>query len=116
MDEYLKLAREILEHDRRYYVDNDPSIADVEYDRLFRRLRELEEAHPEWIVEWSPTRRVGHAPISDFAKVRREVPMLSLDNTYDENELRAFHERVVKGLQGAEPAYVVEPKIDGVSI
>jgi DNA ligase (NAD+) len=115
-EDYQRLAREILEHDRRYYVENDPSVADVEYDRLFARLRELESAHPEWIVEWSPTRRVGHAPLSAFPKVTRERPMLSLDNTYDEAELTAFHQRVVRGLGGGEPAYVVEPKIDGISI
>jgi DNA ligase (NAD+) len=113
---YEALAREILEHDRRYYVENDPTIADVEYDRLYRRLRDLEAAHPDWVVPWSPTRRVGHEPVSDFPKVTRAVPMLSLDNTYDEAELTAFHERVVRGLEGREPAYVVEPKIDGISI
>jgi DNA ligase (NAD+) len=113
---YEDLCREILEHDRRYYVDSDPVIADVEYDRLFQRLKEVEAAHPDWVVPWSPTRRVGHTPVSTFPKVTRELPMLSLDNTYDEAELTAFHERVVRGLGGAEPAYVVEPKIDGVSI
>ena len=114
---YHALAQEILEHDRRYYVDNDPIVADVEYDRLLRRLRDLEAEHPAWIVPWSPTQRVGAEPIAGFTKVVREVPMLSLDNTYDEAELRAFHERVVKGL-GAEDqlAYVVEPKIDGIGI
>ena len=91
---YEALCREILEHDRRYYVENDPSIADVEYDRLLARARAIEEAHPDWVVPWSPTRRVGHAPVSAFPKVTRAVPMLSLDNTYDEKELTAFHERV----------------------
>jgi DNA ligase (NAD+) len=114
--EYEKLAREILEHDRRYYVEASPIIADVEYDRLFARLQELERAHPDFIVPWSPTQRVGVTPVSGFPKVRRTVPMLSLDNTYDEKELTAFHERVLRGLGGEPPAYVVEPKIDGVSI
>src|SRR4051812_41896276 len=76
----------------------------------------MEQAHPDWIEAWSPTQRVGHAPISAFPKVERPVPMLSLDNTYDEAELTAFHERVVRGLEGEQPLYVVEPKIDGVSI
>ncbi|HZS42198.1 MAG TPA: NAD-dependent DNA ligase LigA [Polyangia bacterium] len=114
---YEALAREILEHDRRYYVEHDPSIADVEYDRLYRALRDAEELHPEWIVDWSPTRRVGSDITSAFPKVVRERPMLSLDNTYDEAELTAFHERVMRGLDGEQkPAYVVEPKIDGISI
>jgi DNA ligase (NAD+) len=114
--EYENLAREILDHDKRYYVDADPTIADVEYDRLFQRLRSVEVEHPDWIVPWSPTQRVGHTPVSTFPKVTRAIPMLSLDNTYDEKELTAFHERVLRGLNGETPAYVVEPKIDGVSI
>jgi len=114
--QYEALALQILEHDRRYYVDADPIIADVEYDRLFAELRAVESEHPDWVVQWSPTQRVGVTPVSTFPKVTRAVPMLSLDNTYDEKELTAFHERVVRGLGGDEPAYVVEPKIDGVSI
>jgi DNA ligase (NAD+) len=115
-EDYEALAREIQAHDRRYYVDNDPSIADVEYDKLYKKLQAAEAEHPEWIVDWSPTRRVGSDLSSGFPKIERKVPMLSLDNTYDEAELTAFHERVVKGLHGETPAYVIEPKIDGVSI
>jgi DNA ligase (NAD+) len=114
--EYEALARTIQEHDRRYYVDNDPSIADVEYDKLYKELQAAEAAHPEWVVDWSPTRRVGSDLTSGFPKIERKLPMLSLDNTYDEAELTAFHERVVRGLHGETPAYVIEPKIDGVSI
>ncbi len=114
--DYLALAEELAEHDRRYYVDAAPTISDVEYDRLLVRLRGLEAAHPDWIVEWSPTRRVAPAPVSSFPKVVRDTPMLSLDNTYDEDELRAFHDRVIKGLDGEAPGYVVEPKIDGFGI
>jgi len=75
-DDYEKLAREILEHDRRYYGDNNPSIADVEYDRLYARLKAYEAEHPADVVGWSPTKRVGHAPLSAFPKVTRAVPML----------------------------------------
>jgi DNA ligase (NAD+) len=107
---------ELTEHDRRYYVEAAPTISDVEYDRLLRTLREVETAHPEWVVEWSPTRRVGHEPLSGFTKVVREVPMLSLDNTYDEAELDAFIDRVNRGVGDAEVEYVVEPKIDGFGI
>jgi DNA ligase (NAD+) len=114
--EYEALVREIEAHDRRYYVEANPTIADVEYDRLLKRVFAIEAEHPDWIVAWSPSRRVGHTALSSFPKVERATPMLSLDNTYDEAELTAFHERVLRGLEGETPAYVVEPKIDGVSI
>jgi DNA ligase (NAD+) len=114
--EYLALVDELTEHDRRYYVEAEPTVSDVEYDKLARKLREIEVAHPDWIVAWSPTQRVGHAPVSEFPKVQRAVPMLSLDNTYDEAELRAFFDRVVKGLDGDVPVFSVEPKIDGFGI
>lgn len=115
-DQYVELARTIQQHDRRYYVDHSPTIADGEYDRLFAQLRAVEAEHPDWLLPWSPSQRVGSDLTSSFPKIERKVPMLSLDNTYDEAELTAFHERVVKGLDGEAPAYVVEPKIDGVSI
>ncbi len=114
--EYLDLVGELTEHDRRYYVDSSPTISDYEYDQLLARLRDIEAEHPDWVVAWSPTRRVGHEPLSGFEKVVREVPMLSLDNTYDEAELDAFHERVLKGLGHGRVTYVVEPKIDGFGI
>ncbi|HEX9100830.1 MAG TPA: NAD-dependent DNA ligase LigA, partial [Polyangia bacterium] len=85
-------------------------------DKLYKELQAVEAAHPDWIVDWSPTRRVGSDLSSGFPKIERKVPMLSLDNTYDAAELTAFHERVVRGLDGEAPAYVIEPKIDGVSI
>ena len=114
--EYLALVHELTEHDRRYYVDANPTISDAEYDALNQRLRALEAEHPDWVVEWSPTRRVGHAPVSEFPKVERPVAMLSLDNTYDEADLKAFFDRVVKGLDGDVPVFSVEPKIDGFGI
>jgi DNA ligase (NAD+) len=114
--QYEKLARELTEHDRRYYVEAAPTISDVEYDALLKKLEAMEEGHPDWVVSWSPTQRVGHAPVSGFEKVVREVPMLSLDNTYDEGELREFHDRVLRGLDTDKVAYVVEPKIDGFGI
>jgi DNA ligase (NAD+) len=114
--DYLTLVDEVSEHDRRYYVDANPTISDLEYDRLYRRLVELEAQHPDWVVSWSPTQRAGHAPISEFPKITRAVPMLSLDNTYNEDELRAFFDRAVKGLDGDVPVFSVEPKIDGFGI
>src|SRR5580765_4197685 len=113
---YRELVTELGEHDRRYYVEMAPVIADVDYDRLYRELIELETAHPDWIVPESPTQRVAPAPVSAFPKVVRDVPMLSLDNTYSAEELAAFCERVDRGLAGEIAAYVVEPKIDGISV
>jgi len=114
--EYLALVDELTEHDRRYYVEANPTVSDVEYDRLSQRLRAIEAEHPDWVVDWSPTRRIGHIPVSDFPKVHRPLAMLSLDNTYDEDELKAFFDRVVKGLDGDVPVFSVEPKIDGFGI
>lgn len=115
-EEYLALVEELSEHDRRYYVEAAPTISDYEYDQLLAKLRAIEAAHPDWVVEWSPTRRVGHTPISEFPKVERAVAMLSLDNTYNTDELREFHERVVRGLDGDHVTYSIEPKIDGFGI
>jgi DNA ligase (NAD+) len=113
---YLALVDELSEHDRRYYVEAKPTITDGEYDKLLRSLRDAEAAHPDWVVAWSPTQRVGHAPISEFPKVERPVAMLSLDNTYSEEELRGFFDRVVRGLDGDVPTFSIEPKIDGFGI
>ena len=113
---YLDLVAEMVEHDRRYYVDAAPTISDQSYDQLLKQVRDTEEKHPDWIVSWSPTQRVGHQPLSGFTKVVRDVPMLSLDNTYDEAELSAFHDRVTRGLDSDDVGYVLEPKIDGFGI
>ena len=119
-DGYLKLVAELLEHDRRYYVDNDPHITDFDYDQKKKRLEALEAAHPDWVVAHSPSRRVGHTPLSSFAKVERTQAMLSLDNTYSADDLRDFVGRVARGLLAAgdktTPELVVEPKIDGIGI
>ncbi|HVR61887.1 MAG TPA: NAD-dependent DNA ligase LigA, partial [Polyangia bacterium] len=113
---YATLVRELGEHDRRYYVEMAPTISDAEYDRLYRQLRDIEAAHPDWVAADSPTQRVAPAPITAFPKVVRAIPMLSLDNTYSEGELREFFDRVMRGLHGETPAFVVEPKIDGIGI
>ncbi len=114
-EEYLKLAEELTEHNRRYYVEASPTISDFEYDKALAALNTFEAANPGDAVPWSPTVRVGH-PQEGGIKVTRETPMLSLDNTYDEDELQAFDERVASGLGEAEYRYVVEPKIDGLGI
>jgi DNA ligase (NAD+) len=113
---YRELVEQLREHDRRYYVEMAPVITDVEYDRLFRELVDLEAAHPGWVTADSPTQRVAPAPVSDFPKVFRDHPMLSLDNTYSREELLAFCDRVTKGLGQSATAFVVEPKIDGIGI
>lgn len=112
-----KLRNEIRRHDRLYYILNKPKVSDREYDELYRRLRDLESSHPELVTPDSPTQRVGGEPIKAFGVVRHIAPMLSMDNTYSDEEMREFDKRVRKNLKGGEvPEYVVEPKFDGVSI
>ncbi len=112
----IKCLRErIDEHDHHYYSEAKPVISDQEYDRLFKRLKDLEAAHPGLITPDSPTQRVGEKPLGGFAQVTHAVPMLSIDNTYNEQELRDFDARVARGLDGERYEYVVDPKIDGVS-
>lgn len=111
------LRAEIERHEHLYYVKDAPEISDRDYDRLMEQLQALEEKHPQWITPQSPTQRVGGAPAEGFATVTHKVPMLSLDNTYNVEELRDFHNRVVKNLgteEGLE--YVVELKIDGLGV
>jgi DNA ligase (NAD+) len=111
-----RLRAEIARHDYLYYVLARPEIPDEEYDRLFKRLAELERAHPELITLDSPTQRIGDALTEGFAAVRHPFPLISLDNSYDEEDLRAFHQRVVDGLEGRQPEYVCELKFDGVAL
>ncbi|NOY80369.1 MAG: NAD-dependent DNA ligase LigA [Kiritimatiellaeota bacterium] len=111
------LRQRIRRHDYLYYVEAAPEISDSAYDRLFRELRDLEAAFPELVPEDSPTRRVAGQPLSGFVSRPHRVPMLSLDNTYSEAELREFDARVDRWLGAGIPVeYVVEPKIDGVSL
>ncbi len=111
-----KLRAEIRGHDRRYYLEASPTIGDTEYDLLVKRLQELEASRPELVTPDSPTQRVSGGVSSDFKPVRHAVPMLSLDNAYDEEEIREWDARVKKLLPPGESAvYVVEAKIDGLS-
>jgi len=103
-------------HDYKYYVENKPEISDYEYDLLMQKLRKLEEKHPELITPDSPTQRVGGEPIQGFVSVKHRVPMLSIENTYSPSEVREFDKRVHKNLGGEKVEYVVELKIDGVSV
>src|SRR5919108_6392042 len=110
-----ELRRLIHRHNYLYYVEAKPQISDREFDRLLEELRKLEAEHPELITPDSPTQRVGGEPIEGFRTVRHRVPMLSIDNTYNADELREFDKRVRKGVGGGPVAYVVELKIDGVA-
>jgi DNA ligase (NAD+) len=110
-----QLRSELEHHNYLYYVKAQPIISDREFDRLIKELTELETKHPEFASADSPTQRVGGQPIDGFVSVEHAVRMMSIDNTYDEAEVRAFDERVRKRLGGETPAYVLEPKIDGVA-
>lgn len=118
-DERLQQLRALIRHhEERYYIHNDPEIADAEFDALLKELEALEAAHPELVTPDSPTQRVAGRPTEGFQTVEHLVPMLSLDNTYSAEELRGFDERVRKGAGLAdEPVmYIAELKIDGLSI
>ena len=110
--EIQKLREEIRYHEHRYYVLDDPEISDTEYDKLMKRLEALEAEHPELVTPDSPSRRVGGLAVGEFSKVRHSVQMLSLDNTYNIEELRDFDRRV-RELSGREVVpYVAELKLD----
>jgi DNA ligase (NAD+) len=111
-----KLREEIRRHEELYYVRDDPEISDRQYDELIERLRALEEKHPELLTPDSPTQRVGGRPAEGFAEFVHHRPMLSLDNSYNIDELRAFDERCRKLAGGTAPDYVAELKIDGLSL
>ncbi|MCH8253625.1 MAG: NAD-dependent DNA ligase LigA, partial [Planctomycetes bacterium] len=106
----------IRRHDHAYYVLAQPTISDRAYDDLFTKLKTLESANPDLITPDSPTQRVGEAPIEGFEHVTHAVPMRSVDNTYDERQLREFDARVAKGLGQSPYRYIVDPKIDGVAV
>jgi DNA ligase (NAD+) len=110
------LRREIEEHNRRYYLLDDPTISDAEYDRLLRELESLEAAHPEHQSPESPTQRPGTAPSDAFAPAKHLRPMLSLANVFDAAELEDWVERVMKGLKREAVDFVCEPKLDGVAV
>ena len=110
------LRVELAEHNRRYYEEAAPTITDQQYDALYRELADLEAAHPEYLTPDSPTQRVGGKPLEEFSQIRHRVPMLSLDNTYSEEEVVEFYRRVQKTLSGRAVPVVIEPKIDGVAV
>lgn len=128
-----QLRAEIERHNRRYYLDDDPHIGDAQYDRLLQQLQALESEYPDLVTSDSPTQRVAGKPAEGFTQIKHLLPMLSLDNVYDDEQMSAFHQRVCKRLAGAaagraaghvvaggngnEPvAYCAEPKFDGVAV
>ena len=121
----LELRAALEQHNYRYHVLDEPSIPDVEYDRLFQELKALEAENPQLITPDSPTQRVGSAALSAFTQVRHEIPMLSLGNAFEENDMREFDRRVTEGLDlpvgdlfndGAKVQYSCEPKLDGLAV
>src|ERR1700758_923012 len=110
------LREKIRRHEYLYYVLDQPEISDLEFDKLTKQLKDLETEHPELIAPDSPTQRVGGKPREGFVKVRHSTPMLSLDNTYSEEELRAWERRVHELSGRSEVDYVCELKLDGMSL
>ena len=111
-----KLRETIERHNRLYYIEDAPGITDAEYDTLFRELQQLEEQHPELRSPDSPTQRVGATPLAQFAEVRHRTPMLSINNAFEEEDVRAFDKRVRETLKVEAVEYAAEPKFDGLAI
>jgi DNA ligase (NAD+) len=111
-----ELRAQVARHDELYYRQAKPEITDFAYDRLKRELADLEAQFPQFKAADSPTARVGDDRLAGFAAYRHRQPMQSLDNTYSEEELRAFHQRLVKLFGREDLVYVVEPKIDGIAV
>ena len=112
-----RLRADIDRHNYRYHVLDDPEVSDAEYDRLMAELRRLESENPELIVPDSPTQRVGGAPVAAFAPVRHRVPMLSLDNAFEREDVIAFDRKVRERLETErEIDYACEPKLDGLAV
>ncbi|GAA5646449.1 MULTISPECIES: NAD-dependent DNA ligase LigA [Vibrio] len=104
-------------HAVRYYVEDSPEIPDAEYDRLMRELLDIEAEHPEWVTVDSPSQRVGGMPLDGFKPVTHEIPMLSLDNAFDDEEIDSFYKRMNDRLSGGEvKTFCCEPKLDGLAV
>src|SRR5689334_9615190 len=111
-----ELRDEIRKHDRLYYEQATPEISDREYDRLYKKLVDLETRFPQLAAPDSPTQRVGGKPLEAFAQIEHRVPMLSLDNTYSEEEVANFYKRITRLLPDEKIPVVIEPKVDGVAV
>ena len=115
--EVSKLRDEINHHNYLYHSLDSPELTDVEFDKLFRRLKSLEAEYPSAVTPDSPTQRVGAKPLEGFEQIRHELPMLSLDNAFNSNDLQDFDRRVIARLQDeSQIEYACEPKIDGIAV
>ncbi len=115
-NEYIKLCHEIWEHNRRYYLDCNPILTDYEFDQLLQQVIDCEKKHPDWIESFSPTQRVNELLSEGFSSVKHHSPMLSLPNTYSDDEIKDFLKRVCKNLEGKKPEICAELKMDGTAI
>ena len=111
-----RLQKELTEHSYQYHVLDDPIISDVEYDMMLKRLIEIEDKFPQFSTPDSPTKRVGAPPLSGFDQAIHTIPMLSLDNAFNDQDVLDFHKRIVKNLNQEDILYTVEPKLDGVAV
>ncbi len=111
-----KLRQQITQHNYHYYVLDNPTVPDAEYDRLFRELQQIEQDYPQLVTPESPTQRVGAAPLKAFSQIMHQIPMLSLGNAFEETEVEAFDRRVREGLSVDAVEYAVEPKFDGLAV
>ncbi|KJG03760.1 NAD-dependent DNA ligase LigA [Photobacterium angustum] len=113
----LTLRQQLDYHGHRYYVEDNPEIPDAEYDRMMQQLLKIEAEHPEWVTVDSPSQRVGGAALEGFTQVKHEIAMLSLDNAFNDDDLRAFQKRLQDRLRsGATLSYCCEPKLDGLAV
>lgn len=115
-DEYIQLCHELWEHNKAYYVECDPKISDFEYDKLMEELLAYEAKYPDHVEKFSPTQRVGESLTDGFQSVEHKTPMLSLPNTYSEEEIEEFLERIEKNTEKSEHEYALELKMDGTAI
>ena len=114
---YISIQKTIRSHDYKYYILDDPTISDYEYDELFRELKQIESEHPDWITPESPSQRVGIKPENDFATFKHFQQMLSLANAFDAEDLENFHDRILKNLDTDKQIdYFCEPKMDGAAV
>ena len=114
-EDYDKLCKEVWEHNRLYYIENAPTLSDIEFDGLLKEVEQAEAEHPEWITPASPTQRVGETLSERFTPIKHSTPMLSLANTYNRDELREFCDRMYKLLEKEEIEYCCELKMDGIA-
>ncbi len=115
-EDYDRLSKEIWEHNRKYYCEHAPVISDEEFDHLLKKLQRLELEHPEWVTPSSPTQRIGELPMEGFKTVKHTTPMLSLENTYSEEEIDDYIKRMQKLVEKKDLSFCCEVKMDGIAV